>query len=178
MSDPSTHEPEAQGPKELREFAQRQEAAAAEAKAEADALRAQNRSLTFQAAGVSADSPLGAMFDKAYDGELTVDAVKAAWAEVAPTSAAPAAPADDGPTPEELASQQARAALSTGGTPPGEEPTADPWTDAKAGYQADRERGVRVETAQKNVLQKIVNAAGAGDERVLYDHARWKAQYE
>lgn len=177
MSDP-TPEPEAQGPKELREFAERQKAEAEAARTEADTLRAQNRSLTFQAAGVSADSPLGAMFDKAYDGELTVDAVKAAWSEVAPPSAAPAAPADDGPTPEELANQAARQALSTGGTPPGQEPSPDPWTDAQAGYRADRERGVRVETAQRNVLQKIVNAAAAGDERVLYDHERWKAQYE
>ena len=180
MSDPSTNaDPaEAQGPKELREFAQRQEAAAAEAKAEADALRAQNRALTFQAAGVSSDSPLGAMFDKAYDGDLTVDAVKAAWAEVAPTSAAPPAAVDDGPTPEELANAAARQAVTTGGIPPGEEPTPDPWPNALAGFRADREKGVRVETAQKNALQGIINAAGAGDPRVIFDERAWKAQFE
>lgn len=176
MSDPSTTTDEATGPKELREFAERQRTEAEQARTEAEALRAQNRALTFQAAGVAADSPLGAMFDKAYDGDLTVDAVKAAWAEVAPQGA-PAAPVDDGPTEAELANQAARQALTTGGQPPGEEPTADPWPDALAGFQADRAKGVRVETAQKNALQKIINAAGAGDERVLFDEQAWRAQF-
>lgn len=178
MSDPSTNaEPEAQGPKELREFAQRQEAAASEAKAEAEALRTQNRALTFQAAGVAADTPLGAMFDKAYDGDLTVDAVKSAWSELAPSSAPAAQTVDDGPTPEELASAQARQALTTGGTPPGDEPTPDPWPSAIAGFKEDRANGVRVERAQQNAFQKVIDAAADGDPRVLFDENAWKAQF-
>lgn len=178
MSDPSTNEPEAQSPPELREHAKRQEAAAVEARAEADALRAQNRSLTFQAAGVAADTPLGALFDKAYDGDLTVDAVKTAWSELAPQGAAPAAEVNDGPTPEELASAQARQALTQGGTPPGEEPTPDVWPAAIAGFKEDRANGVRVERAQQNAFQKVIDAAAAGDERVLFDENAWKAQFD
>lgn len=179
MSDPSTNaDPEAQGPKELREFAERQQAEAAAARAEAEQLRAEKRALTFQAAGVVADTPLGAMFDKAYDGDLTVDAVKSAWSELAPQGAPAPEPVNDGPTPEELASAQARAALNTGGTPPGDEPTADPWPNAIAGFKADREAGVRVERAQQNAYQKIVDAAVAGDERVIFDEAAWKAQFK
>lgn len=178
MSDPSTHEPEAQGPKELREFAQRQEAAATEAKAEADALRAQNRALTFQAAGVASDSPLGAMFDKAYDGELTVDAVKSAWTELSPQGAPAATPVDDGPTEAELANAAARQALTTGNPPPGEEPSAEPWADAIAGFQDDRGKGVRLERAQQGALQKVINAAAAGDPRAIFNEDEWKAQFQ
>lgn len=168
MSDPTSTTPapdEAQGPKELREFAERQKAEAETARTEADELRAQNRALTFQAAGVDLESPVGKLFDKAYEGDLTVDAVKAGWSEVAPQGAP--TPADDGPTPEELASQQARTALTTGGTPPGQEPSVDPWTDATAGYRADREKGVPADAAQANALSKVFQAAYDGDKRVL-----------
>lgn len=171
MSDPTastTPAPdEATGPKELRDFAERQKAEAETARAEADALRTENRRLVFQAAGVDLDSRVGQMFDETYKGDLTVDAVKTDWAEVAPQSAPAATPADDGPTEAELAHQKASAAVTTGGTPPGQEPTPEPWPDALAGFRADRERGIRVETAQKNALQKIIDAAAAGDERVL-----------
>lgn len=172
MSDPTTNaEPTQQGqsPKELREFAERQQADAEAARTEAETLRTQNRTLTFQAAGVDLESPVGKLFDKAYEGDLTVDAVKAGWAEVAPPSAAatPAEPVDDGPTPDELANQAARTAVATGASPPGAEPTADPWPDALAGYQADRAKGVRVEAAENNALAKIFTAAASGDERVL-----------
>lgn len=178
MSDPtSTPAPEGdQTPEGLRDFANRMKADAESAASEAAALREQNRTLALTVAGVDLESPVGKLFVKANPELTSVDEIKAAWAEVAPQSAPP--PADDGPTEAELANQAARQALTTGGQPPGEEPTPDPWPDALAGFRADREKGVRVEQAQKNVLQKIVDAAGAGDERVLFDDAAWKAQFQ
>lgn len=178
MSDPSTNaEPEALSPPELREHAKRQETAAAEARAEAESLREKNRSLALQVAGVDVESPVGKLFVKANPELTEVDDIKAAWAEVAPQGGAPTPPADDGPTPEELEHAAARASLNTGGTPPGDEPTPDVWPNAIAGFQADRAAGVRVERAQQNALQKVVDAAAAGDERVIFNEAEWKSQF-
>lgn len=175
MSDPSTETP--QTPQQLRDYADRQTAAATEAQAEAETLRAENRRLAFQAAGVDLEHPVGKMFDTAYSGEQNVDAIKAAWTEVAPQSAPAPPPADDGPTPAELEAAQARAALTTGGTPPGEEPTAPAWNDALGGFRSDREAGRRVEVAQHHALGKVFTRAAEGDETALFDEARWRAQF-
>lgn len=59
-----------------------QEAVTRATAAEADARSAQ-RELAMRRAGVDVDSPLGAMFNKAWDGEIDVDAMKAGWEQVA-----------------------------------------------------------------------------------------------
>jgi hypothetical protein len=184
MSDPSTTDDaqQAQTPEQLREYAKRREAAAEEARAEADALREKNRSLALQVAGVDVESPVGKLFVKANPELTEVDDIKAAWAEVAPQgTAAPAAettPVDDGPTPEERAAAAARGALSTGGTPPGEEPTGPVWPNALEGFRQDRAKGVRVEAAQRNALQSVMDAAVAGDPSAIFDEQAWKAQFQ
>lgn len=167
MSDASTT-PDESTPEGLRDYANRMKADAEAAAARVAELEASNRRNTFLAAGVDLDSPVGKLLDTAYSGDVEVEAVKAAWAEVAPQSApVTPEPTDDGPTPEELANQQARTALTTGGTPPGQEPTVEPWQGALSGFQGDREKGVPVDTAQANALSKVFQAAYDGDERVL-----------
>lgn len=182
MSDPTSTEPtEGQGqtPAQLREFADRQRADAEAARTEAEQLRADNRRLTFAAAGVDLDSPTGKLLDKAYDGDLTVDAVKSAWAEVAPTGAAPTPepePVDDGPTAEEQAAAAARNALVTGGNPPGEEPTGPVWENALAGYREGAAQGIPEKTRQRNALNQVFTAAAQGDQSVIFDEEAWKAR--
>lgn len=183
MSDPTSTTPdESQAPAQLREFAERQKADAEAARTEAEALREKNRSLALQVAGVDVESPVGKLFVKANPELTEVDDIKAAWAEVAPQgTAAPAVettPVDDGPTPEERAAAAARGALSTGGTPPGEEPTGPVWPNALEGFREDRAKGVRVEAAQRNALQGVVNAAVAGDPSAVFDEQAWKAQFQ
>lgn len=179
MSDPSTNPPEGeQTPENLRDYANRMKADAEAAAARIAELEAANRRNTFLAAGVDLESPVGKLLDTAYSGDVSIDAVKAAWAEVAPQSAPAPTPVDDGPTPEELANQQARQALNTGGTPPGQEPEPEVWVDALAGYRADRERGVRTERAQQAALQKAIDGAVAGNPSVIFDEAAWKAQFD
>lgn len=185
MSDPSstTDDAQAQGqtPEQLREYAKRREAAANEAIAEADALREKNRSLALQVAGVDVESPVGKLFVKANPELTEVDDIKAAWSEVAPTGApAPAAeppPADDGPTAAEQAAAAARSALSTGGTPPGEEPTGPVWENTLSGFRDERARGVPIEAAQANALGRVVGAALNGDRSVVFDEDEWRAQF-
>lgn len=182
MSDPTSTEPtEDHGtPAQLREFADRQRADAEAARTEAEQLRAENRRLTFAAAGVDLESPTGKLLDKAYDGDLTVDAVKTAWAEVAPTASGGSTPepepVEDGPTPEEQAAVAARNALVTGGTPPGEEPTGPVWENALAGYREGAAKGVPEKTRQRNALNQVFTAAAQGDQSVIFDEEAWKAQ--
>lgn len=59
-----------------------QEAQTRATAAEAEA-RAAQRELAMRRAGVDVDSPLGAMFNKAWDGEIDVDAMKSGWDAVA-----------------------------------------------------------------------------------------------
>ncbi len=165
MSDPTPNETPAQ----LREFAERQKAAAEQATAELETLRAENRQNALLAAGVDPESPVGAMFAKAYDGDLKVEAIKDEWLKVAPAAApaTPAEPVDDGPSPEELAQAAQRAALTTGGQPPGEEPSPHPTAVAKAAWDKTRAEGRSKEAADQAYLQEIMNAAAAGDERII-----------
>lgn len=67
------------------------EAVARATAAEADARSAQ-RELAMRRAGVDLDSPLGAMFSKAWDGEIDVDMMRESWSQVAGS-----APAQDDP---------------------------------------------------------------------------------
>lgn len=175
MSDTSDQN---QTPAQLREYADRQKerADAAEAQiAEGDKARREN---AFLRAGVDLDSPLGTLFSKGYEGELDGDKVKEAWSALQPAQAPPPEAASDAPTPEELAQAQARDALNTGGVPPGEEPSPSPWDAAKENYKIAKEKGQSTDRAQTAAIQTVMDAAVAGDERVLYDRDRWKAQFE
>lgn len=141
------------------------------AQQEADALR---RELAFTKAGVNTDTPIGKLFVKSYDGNLEVDDVKAAWAEVAP------APVADGNTPEPVVTTptteqtnetEQRRLLTSGGA--GDSPIPTPPEDPVArGYDAFHERmqgGDRRETASAEVFGSLFKGASEGDERVLWN---------
>lgn len=108
---------------------ERREAAEARA-ADADALR---RELAFAKAGVPDETPLGKLFMTGYSGELDTEAVKAAWAEVAPTPVDPPAGDPTPPPPTDPATglteeqqeqlRQSREGLNSDAVPPGSEPT-------------------------------------------------------
>lgn len=93
-SDPSTGE-EATDPADLRKRGDKAEAKAAELAAELESVK---RELALTNAGVPSQGT-GALFRKAYDGELTAEAIQASMAEYgieAPSTAPASAPAPEG----------------------------------------------------------------------------------
>lgn len=196
MSDPTQNEP--QTPAQLREYAERMAARAEEAEARLTEAQSLQRENAFLKAGVALDSPVGKLFSTAYSGELDVDKVSAAWAEVAPAAptptaeppaaepGAPAAPPAE-PTAEELAVAQARAALSQGTVGPGEEPQVPAGEAMLGAYNDARARGRPVIDAQRAGLQEMMNRAVAGDETALFQKPgeapaaaleRWRQRFE
>lgn len=97
-------------------------------------------------------------------------AVQAAWTEVSPPPAAPPPPAEGEPPDQEAIDRQNRRdQLATGNTPPGEEPTGDPWDVATNIFQEARRKGRDRDRASAPALDSILEAAVAGDKRVIYD---------
>lgn len=85
---------------------------------QAEANAAAARELAFVKAGVNTDDPAAKYFLKGYDGELTVDAIKAAAAEARLIGAAPPPP---DPRPAEVAQLAEIADIGVGGLPPDRE---------------------------------------------------------
>jgi hypothetical protein len=157
----------------LREAAKRGETAARERD---QAMR----KLALVEAGVDTRSPVGKLFTEAYKGALTEDAIKEAWAELAPAASvlppetpAPTAPE---PTPEALEETSSRRILTSAGAgdTPNETPPPDP---VKAGYdefQARMQKGEGRDVAAGSVFAHLIDAANHGDERATWEG--WKKE--
>jgi hypothetical protein len=125
-------------------------------------------------------------------------AVQSAWAEVAPAGQPAPTPPPEGengngsqPPPdgterphpqasaEELARQERREALRSGSTAPGTEPSPHPWDEAfEIRNDALRHQRPR-DQANALAVDHILEAAVAGDERVLYDGSKpYSEQFE
>lgn len=134
------------------------------------------RKLALVEAGVDTKSPVGKMFMKAYDGPLKEDAIVAAWQELAPVTGNPEPPPEPEPTaPEPTAEQrseteQRRILTSAGaGDTPNEQPPPNP---VEAGYAEFHERlksGDGRDKAAGSVFAHLIEAAGRGDERAIWD---------
>lgn len=141
-----------------------------EAQAEAAALR---QELAFSKVGIDVATPLGKIFATAYDGDMNVEAVQKAWAEVSGTSTddgdkPPAAPNPD-ITSDETELTRRREALANGSRgDDGNEPEPDPREGAiKAGQEA-MAAGRSRDEAMATVFSELAGAAAKGDPRVLY----------
>lgn len=119
------------------------------------------RELAMTKAGVDTDSPVGKMFLKAYEGELTKEAVIAAAQEVGLLQKA-----DDTPdlSKEEKDSTKERQTLNSGATPPGENPT-HPKEEAVANAKRVIEEGGKYEQAAGAYLSTLVGRYAEGDQR-------------
>lgn len=137
---------------------------AAEARKELERLQ---RELTFTKAGVDIETGVGALLYKAYDGEMTVEAIKAQASELGIT--APAATPDASATPPappvDVAQTQARLDLASGGAPAAP-PDADPYKSAMQAFEEAVASGLDPEYASAAAFQKVFAAAAAGDRRV------------
>jgi hypothetical protein len=107
-------------------------------------------------------------------------AVTAAWTEVSPPPATPAPPADtEPPDAEAIARQQRRDDLANGNTPPGEEPSPHPWTEASGIFHEAQRKGRNRDRASAPALDHVLQAAVAGDKRVIFDpKVPYSEQYE
>lgn len=133
------------------------------AKREADALK---RELALTKAGIDTDSAIGKLFAKGYEGELTADAVKTAWAEVNPAAAPEPVSEDTVTDPGERNSTQERTNLASGANQSAD-PPADPREEGrKAGLKVMMDGGSR-EEGMATHFQHLVDAAAKGDKRVL-----------
>lgn len=153
--------------KELREAAKRLPDLEERA-SKAEILEREN---AFLKAGVQTDTPLGKLLFKAYDGELTTDAIKAAADELGAASqpAAPPPPADTELAPGEDSAMDAANSMAPGATPPTEEPKTDPRSRAQEDYVNAINSGATNEQALGKAFHTLVQAAAAGDERVILD---------
>lgn len=150
------------------------------------------RELEMVKAGVDTDSPLGKMFASAYNGELTRDAIKAAWDEIVPQVPpaveveAEAAQAVDQAAADAAVAAQAEAQLRQDQARRGIASTpADPLEPPKPesrihkaydNFDRDLASGMSREDASIGVFKEIIDAGAAhaagaegGDARMVWD---------
>lgn len=135
-------------------------------------LEAGERELAFYRAGLKADelqTPVGALFAKAYDGELSSEAIKAAWAEVGGTTPAPD-PANT-ITDEEAAFTQERQRLASGAAGDTGEPPPKPVRGAEGAAataaRAALANGASRDDAMGVAFSELAAAAARGDQSVI-----------
>lgn len=134
----------------------------------AEAGRKAQREVAFLKAGVDTDSPIGKLLFKSYDGELDIEAIKGAAAEVGAIKAPetpPAAP-DPGLSAEEMEQTRLRNELaSNSGTP--SNPDVNPYDAAFSAWDQAKREGVPMEQRAAAALAPVFQAAARGDRRVL-----------
>lgn len=124
------------------------EATARATAAEAESRTAQ-RELAMRRAGVDVESPLGTMFNKAWDGEIDVEAMKTSWAEV--SGNAPQQQSDPRREALERISGAAGGGQASGGAPVDFENELDsiPLLDGSGNYNPDYVQQVLAKTAEQ-----------------------------
>lgn len=109
----------------------------------------------FARAGVPVDDPGARYFVKAYDGELTAEAIKAAAVEARILQAS-------GATPAEIAGHQAAQAAAAGGTPP----NAAPDYTARLAELAKKRFASTDDEGRSAHIQEIIQLAKEAGARI------------
>jgi len=137
--------------------------------------QAMQRELSFIKAGVDVESRAGQLLLRAYDGDLTTEAIRAYAAEIpgamreeprSPEGADGSQSRRDGPTEEELALSRQRSELANGasGDIP---PEVDVKETAKRVALESMQKGATEEEAVGHFVATMADAAMRGDRRVL-----------
>ena len=131
------------------------------------------RKVAILEAGVNTTTPVGAMFLKSYDGELTTEAIKAAAAEVGLVEGQPTPEPEPGsPGTPEAQTQQVREGLSQGNVAPFEEPVKSAKDNAWDTFTNARKSGMREEDARQEAFASFIEAGLRGDSTALYQEPR------
>ena len=164
MSDEqNTQDQEPEHIKALREKAKTADSIASE-------KSALERKVAILEAGVNTTTPVGQMFLKSYDGDLTAEAIKAAAAEVGLVEGQPApAPEPGAPGTAEQEQQDIRQGLSTGDMAPHEEPVKSAKDRAWDVFNQSRKEGMREEDARNEAFATFIAAGIQGDKTALYN---------
>lgn len=136
-------------------------------------LKGLKRDAALLTAGVDLESPVGKLFAKAYDGDLTPDAIRAeaetvgalkTLATTTETITTEELPVDE----TETASTKERQTLATGATSDTGS-TEDPRVAARRVADEARKGGAREEVVLGTHFHELVGAAMDGDRRVIID---------
>jgi len=114
--------------------------------------------------GIDTNTPLGKLFLKSYDGELTADALKEAAGEYG-VPIVGQAPAED-VTPPENGTEERQALADGAGADTGVSP--DPNQVAHENFKADMAAGMSEEAGIGTFIATKARAAHMGDPRVIY----------
>lgn len=132
-------------------------------KALAEAEQAR-RELAFVKAGVDTDTKLGKLLLRTYDGELTVDAIKAEAAELglfkAPST-------NEDVNDAERSQSRERADLASDSSVGSEDTSEHPHEAALKAFEAARKQGDTREIAAGAAFAEILKAAHRGDQRII-----------
>lgn len=153
---------------------------------DADTLRREN---AFLRAGVDSESEIGRYFTRGYDGELDVDAIKAAWSKVAPSTpttppppsgetqppAGEQPPGQPGLSEEEMERLRvSRQGLQSESAPPGSEPTTplgtaimDAAFEAQGGTRARPNQGMS-DKALNAGFSEVFRRGNEGDPEAVF----------
>jgi hypothetical protein len=163
-----TDDTQPDGPKALREAAER----GREATKRAEAME---REMAFLKAGIDTDTPVGKMFAKAYDGELDREQITEAAKAVGALGQAAGSGA---PAPDEVAQRgtaadderdqtSARQTAAGEGAAPPETPTQNPHEVGLEGFEENMKSGMTRQDASAIYFQTMMDSAAKGDERAI-----------
>lgn len=124
------------------------------------------KELLFVKAGVDTDSKLGQLLFKSYDGELTVDAIKAEASELGAV-ASPAAPKAPVVGDDERQQGRERQDLASESGSPAALTEDHPNVVARKAFNDAMEAGTARDAAGAAAIKVIMEAANRGDSRVI-----------
>jgi hypothetical protein len=158
MTEQDTVEPQTEGVKKLRE--EREQLATERAQL--------HRENAFLRAGVDLDTPVGKLLIKAYDGDLEVDAIRSSYSEIAPSTTTSTAPPST-----EAQYRDGFMREATTSAPIGDLTESDPVASGRKAFDDRIRQGATREDASAEILTRLIDAGARGDNRVVFDKARW-----
>lgn len=158
--------------RQLREALKRSQAENAEGEAA-------KRELAFLKAGVDTSNPVGALFAKAYEGDLTAEAIKAEAATIpgliGPAQAAPEN-GEETDVNEDASQTRERAALAADSKIAGEQPPVVSLEAMYDDFHGLMKQGKSREEASVAVIGQIIAEGAKGNPRFAYDPTEWAAK--
>lgn len=145
---------------------------------QADSISAEKsaleRKVAVLEAGVNTSTPLGQMFLKSYEGDLTAEAIQAAAAEVGLVQGQPDPQPEPGsPGTPEAEAQSVRNELGVSQPAPFEEEVKPAKDRAWDVFSDSRKQGMREEDARAEAFASFIEAGLKGDKSALYQEPRY-----
>jgi len=145
----------------------------------ADSVPALERKVAVLEAGINTSTPLGQMFLKSYDGELTPEAITEAASAVGLVEGqADPDPVAGEPGTAEAAHQEARSRLNQGDAAALDETPDNAPDKAFKAYNDARKRGTRTDDARVEGFKALIQEAARGNPTAIFDDRQFAQQIE